>query len=112
MHHHFYFIPEVSFATCYVVYVRHPTASRLLRSSYIIQYDADGEVVRLAWEVGNGIPKCDIGTVSAWSVMQTVCRSSWSAADDLERHTHVPHSLLRIIVSFVSVTVSGLQEVR
>jgi hypothetical protein len=48
----FIFIPaylEVSFATCSVVYVRHPTA-RPGYSEVPTPYDADGEVVRLAWE--------------------------------------------------------------
>lgn len=48
----FIFIPaylEVSFPTCSAVYLRHPTA----RSGYSeipTPYDADGEVIRLAWE--------------------------------------------------------------
>ncbi|KAG0697445.1 hypothetical protein DFH29DRAFT_991397 [Suillus ampliporus] len=48
----FVFIPayaEVSFPTCSAIYVRHPTA----RSGYSeipTPYDADGEVIRLAWE--------------------------------------------------------------
>ena len=48
----FIFIPaylEVSFAACSVVYVRHPTA-RPGYSEIPTPYDADGEVVRLAWE--------------------------------------------------------------
>jgi hypothetical protein len=48
----FIFIPaylEVSFVTCSVVYVRHPTA-RPGYSEIPTPYDADGEVVRLAWE--------------------------------------------------------------
>ena len=48
----FIFIPaylEVSFPTCSVVYVRHPTA-RPGYSEVATPYDADGEVVRLAWE--------------------------------------------------------------
>jgi hypothetical protein len=48
----FIFIPaylEVSFATCSVIYVRHPTA-RPGYSEIPTPYDADGEVVRLAWE--------------------------------------------------------------
>jgi hypothetical protein len=48
----FIFIPaylEVSFATCSVVYVRHPTA-RPGYSEIPTPYDADGEIVRLAWE--------------------------------------------------------------
>jgi hypothetical protein len=48
----FIFIPaylEVSFGTCSVVYVRHPTA-RPGYSEIPTPYDADGEVVRLAWE--------------------------------------------------------------
>ena len=48
----FIFIPaylEVSFQTCSVVYVRHPTA-RPGYSEIPTPYDADGEVVRLAWE--------------------------------------------------------------
>ena len=48
----FIFVPaylEVSFATCSVVYVRHPTA-RPGYSEIPTPYDADGEVVRLAWE--------------------------------------------------------------
>lgn len=46
------FVPayaEVNFPTCSAVYVRHPTA----RSDYSeipTPYEADGEVVRLAWE--------------------------------------------------------------
>jgi len=48
----FLFIPaylEVNFPTCSTVYVRHPTA----RSGYSevpTPYDADGELIRLAWE--------------------------------------------------------------
>jgi len=48
----FLFIPaylEVNFPTCSTVYVRHPTA----RSNYSevpTPYDADGELIRLAWE--------------------------------------------------------------
>ncbi|KAI0247408.1 hypothetical protein BJV78DRAFT_1133350 [Lactifluus subvellereus] len=48
----FIFIPaylEVSFPTCSVVYVRHPTA-RPGYSEIPTPYAADGEVVRLAWE--------------------------------------------------------------
>jgi hypothetical protein len=48
----FIFIPaylEVSFAACSVIYVRHPTA-RPGYSEIPTPYDADGEVVRLAWE--------------------------------------------------------------
>jgi hypothetical protein len=48
----FIFIPaylEVSFPTCSAVYVRHPTA-RPGYSEIPTPYDADGEVVRLAWE--------------------------------------------------------------
>ncbi|KAH7912890.1 hypothetical protein BJ138DRAFT_1060154 [Hygrophoropsis aurantiaca] len=48
----FIFIPayaEVSFATCSAIYVRHPTA-RPGYSEIPTPYDADGEVVRLAWE--------------------------------------------------------------
>jgi len=48
----FIFVPaylEVSFAACSVVYVRHPTA-RPGYSEIPTPYDADGEVVRLAWE--------------------------------------------------------------
>jgi hypothetical protein len=48
----FIFIPaylEVSFPTCSVVYVRNPTA-RPGYSEIPTPYDADGEVVRLAWE--------------------------------------------------------------
>ncbi|KAF8499956.1 alpha-L RNA-binding motif-containing protein [Gautieria morchelliformis] len=48
----FIFIPayiELSFATCSAVYVRHPTA-RPGYSEIPTPYDADGEVVRLAWE--------------------------------------------------------------
>ncbi|KAF8517507.1 hypothetical protein BU17DRAFT_49698 [Hysterangium stoloniferum] len=48
----FIFIPayiEPSFATCSAVYVRHPTA-RPGYSEIPTPYDADGEVVRLAWE--------------------------------------------------------------
>jgi hypothetical protein len=40
---------EVSFATCSAVYVRHPTA-RAEYSEVPTPYDADGEIVRLAWE--------------------------------------------------------------
>ncbi|KAJ7220512.1 hypothetical protein GGX14DRAFT_354032 [Mycena pura] len=46
------FIPaylEVSFATCSAVYVRHPTA-RPQYSEIPTPYDADGEVIRHAWE--------------------------------------------------------------
>jgi len=48
----FLFIPayiEVSFATCSAIYVRHPTA-RPGYSEIPTPYEADGEVVRLAWE--------------------------------------------------------------
>jgi hypothetical protein len=48
----FIFIPaylEVSFPACSVIYVRHPTA-RPGYSEIPTPYDADGEVVRLAWE--------------------------------------------------------------
>jgi hypothetical protein len=48
----FIFIPaylEVSFSTCSVIYMRHPTA-RPGYSEIPTPYDADGEVVRLAWE--------------------------------------------------------------
>jgi len=48
----FIFIPaylEVSFPTCSAVYVRHPTA-RPGYSEIPTPYDADGEIVRLAWE--------------------------------------------------------------
>ena len=48
----FIFIPayiEPSFKTCSAVYVRHPTA-RPGYSEIPTPYDADGEVVRLAWE--------------------------------------------------------------
>ncbi|KAH7890416.1 hypothetical protein F5I97DRAFT_1799552 [Phlebopus sp. FC_14] len=40
---------EVSFQTCSAVYVRHPTA-RPGYSEIATPYDADGEIVRLAWE--------------------------------------------------------------
>ena len=40
---------EVSFPTCSTVYLRHPTA-RPGYSEVPTPYDADGEVVRLAWE--------------------------------------------------------------
>jgi ribosomal protein L12E/L44/L45/RPP1/RPP2 len=46
------FIPayiEVSFATCSAVYVRHPTA-RPGYSEIPTPYDADGDVIRFAWE--------------------------------------------------------------
>jgi len=48
----FIFIPaylEVSFPTCSTIYLRHPTA-RPGYSEVPTPYDADGEVVRLAWE--------------------------------------------------------------
>jgi ribosomal protein S4 len=48
----FVFVPaylEVSFPTCSTVYLRHPTA-RPGYSEIPTPYDADGEVVRLAWE--------------------------------------------------------------
>ncbi|KAI6044549.1 hypothetical protein EDC04DRAFT_3105841 [Pisolithus marmoratus] len=48
----FIFLPayaEVSFHTCSAVYVRHPTA-RPGYSEIPTPYDADGEIVRLAWE--------------------------------------------------------------
>ena len=48
----FLFIPaylEPSFATCSVIYLRHPTA-RPGYSEIPTPWDADGEVVRLAWE--------------------------------------------------------------
>lgn len=46
------FIPayiEPSFATCSAIYVRHPTA-RPGYSEIPTPYDADGEVIRFAWE--------------------------------------------------------------
>jgi hypothetical protein len=46
------FIPayiEPSFATCSAIFVRHPTA-RPGYSEIPTPYDADGEIVRLAWE--------------------------------------------------------------
>ncbi|KAJ7054077.1 hypothetical protein C8F01DRAFT_1259830 [Mycena amicta] len=46
------FIPayvEVSFPTCSAIYVRHPTA-RPQYSEIPTPYDADGEVIRAAWE--------------------------------------------------------------
>lgn len=48
----FIFIPaylEVSFPTCSTIYLRHPTA-RPGYSEIPTPFDADGEVVRLAWE--------------------------------------------------------------
>lgn len=48
----FIFIPaylEVSFPTCSTIYIRHPTAKPGY-SEIPTPYDADGEVVRLAWE--------------------------------------------------------------
>ncbi|KIJ09111.1 hypothetical protein PAXINDRAFT_172615 [Paxillus involutus ATCC 200175] len=48
----FIFLPayaEVSFQTCSAIYVRHPTA-RPGYSEIPTPYDADGEIVRLAWE--------------------------------------------------------------
>ena len=48
----FIFIPaylEVSFQTCSTIYLRHPTAKPGY-SEIPTPYDADGEVVRLAWE--------------------------------------------------------------
>lgn len=48
----FVFIPaylEVSFPSCSTIYLRHPTA-RPGYSEIPTPYDADGEVVRLAWE--------------------------------------------------------------
>lgn len=48
----FLFVPaylEVSFVTCSVVYVRDPTARKNL-SELPTPYDADGELMRLAWE--------------------------------------------------------------
>lgn len=48
----FIFVPaylEVSFPACSTVYLRHPTA-RPGYSEIPTPYDADGEVVRLAWE--------------------------------------------------------------
>jgi hypothetical protein len=48
----FIFVPaylEVSFPTCSTVYLRHPTA-RPGYSEIPTPYDADGEIVRLAWE--------------------------------------------------------------
>ncbi|KAG1883830.1 hypothetical protein F4604DRAFT_1575329 [Suillus subluteus] len=48
----FIFIPayaEVSFPTCSAIYMRHPTA-RPGYSEIATPYDADGEVIRLAWE--------------------------------------------------------------
>jgi ribosomal protein S4 len=48
----FLFIPayiEVSFQTCSAIYVRHPTA-RPGYSEIPTPFDADGEIVRLAWE--------------------------------------------------------------
>ena len=51
------FIPaylETSFATCSAIYVRHPMA-REGYSELPTPYDADGEVVRLAWEWYNQV---------------------------------------------------------
>ena len=51
------FIPaylEASFATCSAIYVRHPMA-REGYSELPTPYDADGEVVRLAWEWYNQV---------------------------------------------------------
>ncbi|KZV96398.1 alpha-L RNA-binding motif-containing protein [Exidia glandulosa HHB12029] len=48
----FIFVPaylEVSYPTCSVIYVRHPTA-RAGYSEIPTPYDADGEIMRLAWE--------------------------------------------------------------
>src|ERR1700761_4365154 len=48
----FIFVPaylEVSFPACSVIYVRHPTA-RPGYSEIPTPYDADGEVIRFAWE--------------------------------------------------------------
>ncbi|KIJ60787.1 hypothetical protein HYDPIDRAFT_116851 [Hydnomerulius pinastri MD-312] len=48
----FIFLPayvEVSFQTCSAIYVRHPTA-RPGYSEIPTPYDADGEIIRLAWE--------------------------------------------------------------
>lgn len=48
----FLFVPaylEPSFKTCSVIYVRHPTA-RPGYSEVPTPYDADGEIVRFAWE--------------------------------------------------------------
>jgi len=48
----FIFIPpyiEPSFATCSAIYLRHPTA-RPGYSEVPTPYDADGEIVRFAWE--------------------------------------------------------------
>ncbi|KAI0828524.1 alpha-L RNA-binding motif-containing protein [Trametes gibbosa] len=48
----FIFIPaylELSFATCSVIYLRHPTA-RPGYSEIPTPWDADGEIVRLTWE--------------------------------------------------------------
>jgi hypothetical protein len=53
----FIFIPaylEASFATCSAIYVRHPMA-REGYSELPTPYDADGEVVRLAWEWYNQV---------------------------------------------------------
>lgn len=51
------FVPaylEASFATCSAIYVRHPMA-REGYSELPTPYDADGEVVRLAWEWYNQV---------------------------------------------------------
>jgi hypothetical protein len=48
----FIFVPaylEVSFPTCSTIYLRHPSA-RPGYSEIPTPYDADGEIVRLAWE--------------------------------------------------------------
>lgn len=48
----FLFLPayiEANFATCSAIYVRHPTA-RPGYSEIPTPYDADGEVIRFAWE--------------------------------------------------------------
>jgi len=53
----FLFIPpylEPSFQTCSVVYLRHPTAGPG-RSEVPTPYEADGEVMRLAWEYYAGL---------------------------------------------------------
>jgi hypothetical protein len=53
----FVFIPaymEVSFGTCSGIYVRHPSA-RPGYSEIPTPFDADGEVIRLAWEWYAGV---------------------------------------------------------
>ncbi|KAJ8585611.1 hypothetical protein M405DRAFT_935925 [Rhizopogon salebrosus TDB-379] len=67
----FIFIPayaEDSFPTCSAIYLRHPT-TRPGYSEIPTPYDADGEVIRLAWEWYSKATK-DVGTITVMNVLR------------------------------------------